>query len=147
MIVGFGLLNDKVNKLTSIAADFGATPPPECLRLFTHPELLPRSNYALKDDELREMKVKEQIQELATKTFAKLHTSCPKLSAFVLNPREKWDDCDVYGLPRSFGYLRLLQTDLFGRTTAAASAIEPHIVKYYEPGYEILEDKERLDIS
>ena len=93
------------------------------------------------------MKVKEQMQELGTAIFAKLHISCPKLSALVFNPRGKWDDCDVYGFPRNFGYLRVLQTDLFGRNTATASVIEPHMVKDYEPGYEILEDKEWLEMS
>lgn len=85
------------------------------------------------------------VLSLASTVFRKLHDSCPRLVALVIDARYP-EVGYTYGDPcQRSGYLRVMQKDMYARTTAAAVRCDPSDIKLHEPCCKVIEDSLRFD--
>ena len=120
------------------------------LKLIIYPRTFAEADEGSRDpttnEKYAEMAVEKESQTLASQILDRLRTGCPDLRAIVIETRRNHQDCFDFHDVLKFGYLRVLQTDLCGRVSAAAAAIAPHMIKHYEPLAQILDNKQWLEL-
>ncbi|KAK5685155.1 hypothetical protein LTS10_003231 [Elasticomyces elasticus] len=83
------------------------------------------------------------VQDLASALFKDLMNPCPMLKCLVIDARYP---SQVLGDPcLQSGFLRVLQTDIYGHTSAAAVPCEIMNIRLHEPYSDILEDEVSFD--
>jgi hypothetical protein len=81
---------------------------------------------------------KPQVKSAADKMFDSLPHDCPRFIALAVNMTNSARQCQGH-----LGFLRTKNTDVYGKTTYAASVVPQEELKNHEPCSEILEG-ERL---
>ena len=76
----------------------------------------------------------------------KLRVACPDLRALVIEPRRSSEDCSDTCKYSRHGFLRAHRIDMYGRMTVIAEPISEALIKYHEPDYEVLEEKDRFEL-
>lgn len=77
------------------------------------------------------------VKRAADKIFSTLASTCPRFVALVIEARCV-PESRLCGF-QAYAFLKSKQTDLYGHTSVVGMAVEPHMVKHYEPCAEILE--------
>ncbi|KAK3678244.1 hypothetical protein LTR37_021489 [Vermiconidia calcicola] len=115
------------------------------LRLITYPGLLLQSRGPDVEDkptiELRDLRLKIEMQELADRIITELYVCCPSFTALVIDARERHQDIGSGDTANSYGCLREIRTDPFKWEKAAGYPIEPHMIKHHEPCSQIFENR------
>ena len=79
------------------------------------------------------LKMEQQAQAVTDKVFAALHPTRPLLEAVLVEGRQPLlEDC-TSNTHRQHGFIRVLQTDLYGRTTAAGAPMDWDVLREHVP--------------
>lgn len=89
---------------------------------------------ALGDVRLSQLVLPRLVKTTADKILSALAISCPKFTTVVIETRGEFG-----ALSSRSAFLRSKQIDLHGHETVLGMAVEPHMVKHYEPCSDILE--------
>lgn len=81
--------------------------------------------------------VRSQARQTADMALSTLAVDCPDLAAVVIRTT-----CDIpESDPSVHAFLKSKQIDLYGRESIVGMAVEPYMVKHYEPYSDILESE------
>lgn len=124
------------------------------LKLHVRPDCLTFDDDLVEDDddelenEVKELRydkklegAREEVKQMADEIFARLGTACPRLVAVVIGLH---DDLDAYS--DCHGFIRMQQTNVFGKTTSVVFPVDEDAIRDYGPSYEVDGITERQDL-
>jgi hypothetical protein len=90
-------------------------------------------------EEFSDAVVDRVFTQAADKVFQTLGPSCPAFTALLFRAQED----DHHSADYLFAYSRSVKIDESGSVSYGAVAVDPHVLKYYEPHSDILDMDER----
>lgn len=90
-------------------------------------------------NELRVLASRHVMKTAVDRIFQTLVPSCPGLMGVIFNVRGDWEPGD-FGRPyEPPAFIRITQLDPIGQLTYAGTPIKAHLIKRYEPCFDLLD--------